>query len=116
MLDGSAWAGARELRFSLSSLAGCKRQGSRIGLDCIKGDPYHAHYATNTCGRQKLVDLPRDRRDSRLKGKGDLFELLTKHYLLLNPTYNTTLSDVWLLDEVPEKLRASLNLPQGDGH
>ena len=50
------------------------------------------------------------------RGKGDLFELLTKHYLLLNPTYNTTLSDVWLLDEVPEKLRASLNLPQGDGH
>ena len=48
------------------------------------------------------------------KGKGDLFELLTKHYLLLNPTYNTNLSDVWLLDEVPEKLRATLQLPQRD--
>lgn len=48
------------------------------------------------------------------RSKGDLFELLTKHYLLFSPTYNTTLSDVWLLDEVPEKLRASLRLPQGD--
>ena len=48
------------------------------------------------------------------QGKGDIFELLTKHFLLLNPTYNTTLSDVWLLDEVPEKLRASLQLPQSD--
>lgn len=48
------------------------------------------------------------------RSKGDLFELLTKHYLLFSPTYNTTLSDVWLLDEVPEKLRASLRHPQGD--
>jgi hypothetical protein len=48
------------------------------------------------------------------QGKGDLFELLTKHFLLLNPTYNTTLSDVWLLDEVPDKLRAELKLPLCD--
>ena len=48
------------------------------------------------------------------KDKGDLFELLTKHFLLLNPTYNTNLSDVWLLKEVPEKLRARLQLPEDD--
>jgi hypothetical protein len=30
------------------------------------------------------------------KGKGDLFELLTKHYLLINPTYTAQLSDVWM--------------------
>jgi predicted helicase len=48
------------------------------------------------------------------KGKGDLFELLTKYYLLLHPTYRTELSDVWLFSEVPQKVRAELNLPARD--
>src|SRR5262245_22590251 len=48
------------------------------------------------------------------KAKGDLFEFITKHFLLLNPTYSTSLTDVWLLDEVPQRLRASLQLPQRD--
>ena len=45
------------------------------------------------------------------KPQGDLFELLTKYYLLLKPEYRTKLSDVWLLEEVPEKVRAALKLP-----
>jgi predicted helicase len=48
------------------------------------------------------------------KGQGDLFELLTKHYLLINPAYRTVLSDVWLLDEVPAKVRHELRLPDRD--
>jgi predicted helicase len=48
------------------------------------------------------------------KQRGDLFELLTKHYLLLQPEYRTELFDVWLLKEVPQKLRAALNLPDLD--
>jgi superfamily II DNA or RNA helicase len=40
--------------------------------------------------------------------------LLTKYYLLLNPTYKTELSDVWFLNEVPEKVRNDLNLPDSD--
>ena len=51
---------------------------------------------------------------SRPKQQGDLFELLTKHYLLLRPQYRTKLSDVWLLKEVPQKVRAALNLPEPD--
>lgn len=50
----------------------------------------------------------------RQKEKGDLFELLTKYYLLLDPTYATELSDVWLLSEVPQKVRKTLNLPDRD--
>ena len=48
------------------------------------------------------------------KDKGDLFELLTKHFLLLNPTYNTNVSVVWLLFEVPETLRGMIQLPEDE--
>jgi superfamily II DNA or RNA helicase len=48
------------------------------------------------------------------KQQGDLFELLTKYYLLLKPEYRTKLSDVWLLEEVPEKVRSALKLPGPD--
>jgi predicted helicase len=48
------------------------------------------------------------------KAKGDLFALFTKHYLLLSPVYRTELSDVWLLDEVPQHTRVALKLPVPD--
>ena len=48
------------------------------------------------------------------KERGDLFELLTKYYLLLDPKYRTEFSNVWLLSEVPAKTRAELNLPETD--
>ncbi len=48
------------------------------------------------------------------KQKGDAFELLTKYYLQLHPTYVTQLKDVWLLNEVPTKVRKKLNLPATD--
>ena len=48
------------------------------------------------------------------KQQGDLFELLTKYYLLLKPEYRTELSAVWLLKEVPQSVRAALNLPDLD--
>jgi predicted helicase len=48
------------------------------------------------------------------KQQGDLFELLTKHYLRLSPVYRTELSDVWLLEEVPQKVRVALKLPEPD--
>lgn len=56
---------------------------------------------------------------SRLKGlstkeKGDCFELLTKHFLQLHPNYLTKLKKVWLLKEVPAKVRKNLNLPGPD--
>ncbi len=48
------------------------------------------------------------------KERGDLFELLTKYYLLLDPKYKTQLAHVWLLSEVPQKVRTALNLPGRD--
>lgn len=51
---------------------------------------------------------------STAKERGDIFELLTKYYLLLDPKYRTELSNVWLLSEVPAKVRAELNLPETD--
>jgi predicted helicase len=48
------------------------------------------------------------------KAKGDLFALFTKHYLRLSPVYRTELSDVWLLEEVPQNTRVALKLPVPD--
>ena len=35
------------------------------------------------------------------KQKGDAFELLSRYYLQLHPSYKTQLINVWLLKEVP---------------
>jgi superfamily II DNA or RNA helicase len=48
------------------------------------------------------------------KQKGDLFEQLTKHYLLLEPEYASKLKSVWLLGEVPTALAKRLKLPSND--
>jgi superfamily II DNA or RNA helicase len=48
------------------------------------------------------------------KQKGDAFELLTKYYLQLHPTYITQIKDVWLLSEVSTKIHKKLNLPDTD--
>ncbi|MCZ6660061.1 MAG: hypothetical protein O6916_01380, partial [bacterium] len=48
------------------------------------------------------------------KQKGDCFEALTKHFLQLHPNYATKLKDVWLLREVPVRVREHLNLPGPD--
>lgn len=48
------------------------------------------------------------------KQKGDCFEVLTKYYLQLSPKYIAQLRKVWLLREVPEKVRKHLNLPGPD--
>jgi superfamily II DNA or RNA helicase len=48
------------------------------------------------------------------KQKGDYFEILTKLFLKLHPTYATKLSHVWLLKEVPAEIKKYLNLPDPD--
>ena len=48
------------------------------------------------------------------KQKGDYFEILTKLFLKLHPTYATKLSHVWLLKEVPTEIKKHLNLPDPD--
>ena len=48
------------------------------------------------------------------KEKGDCFEELTKHFLLLDPTYATKLKKVWLLLSVPPDIHELLNLPGPD--
>lgn len=46
--------------------------------------------------------------------KGQAFEMLVKHYLKTDPIYATKLKEVWLLAEVPTKVRESLSLPPAD--
>lgn len=48
------------------------------------------------------------------KEKGDIFELITKYYLLIDSVYRTKLQDVWLLNEVPNNVKEYLNLPDND--
>ncbi|OOZ55607.1 hypothetical protein BOW42_09565 [Solemya velum gill symbiont] len=48
------------------------------------------------------------------KIKGDVFERVVQLYLQTHPEYETQLSSVWLLEEVPRRIRAMLNLPELD--
>ena len=48
------------------------------------------------------------------KERGDAFEFVTKQYLLTDPVYQTQLAHVWLLTEVPQKIRQKLQLPDTD--
>ena len=48
------------------------------------------------------------------KEKGDCFELLTWYYLKLEPKYASKLDFVWLLNEIPSKVRRHINLPEQD--
>lgn len=48
------------------------------------------------------------------KEKGDAFEAFVKLYLTYDPIYATELRHVWLLKEVPSKIREYLNLPVRD--
>ncbi len=46
--------------------------------------------------------------------KGNLFEYITKYYLLIEPIYQTKFKNVWLLKEVPTNVKKHLNLPDND--
>ncbi len=48
------------------------------------------------------------------KEKGDIFERIVQLYLQTHPEYQSTLQEVWLLNEVPAKVRTKLNLPVSD--
>jgi superfamily II DNA or RNA helicase len=65
-------------------------------------------------GCRSWVDLQRRWRPLTKKQKGNLFEELTKHYLLLEPEYASKLKSVWLLGEVPSRLAKRLKLPSND--
>ena len=65
-------------------------------------------------GCRSWADLQRRWRPLTKKQKGNLFEELTKHYLLLEPEYASKLKSVWLLGEVPTALAKRLKLPSND--
>lgn len=46
--------------------------------------------------------------------KGNLFEYITKYYLLIEPIYQTKFKNIWLLKEVPNDVKKYLNLPDND--
>ena len=53
-------------------------------------------------------------KSEQTKFAGDIFELVTKHFLLTDSRYQSALKNVWLLDEVPENIKLKLNLPDQD--
>ena len=63
---------------------------------------------------QSWADFKTQVRGLSRKQKGDCFEALTKYFLQLSPKYMSNLKKVWLLREVPGKVRDHLNLPGPD--
>ena len=53
----------------------------------------------------------RTKRLANTKEVGDAFEILVEAYLYLNPVLNA--KDVWLVGDVPLRIRTRLNLPKG---
>ena len=45
---------------------------------------------------------------------GDAFELLTKHYFQIDPKLKVKFQEVWLQNEIPQKVRKKLGLPNKD--
>jgi superfamily II DNA or RNA helicase len=70
--------------------------------------------ASTLKGCRSWADLQRHWSPLTKKQKGNLFEQLTKHYLLLEPEYASKLKSVWLLGEVPTALAKRLKLPSND--
>jgi predicted helicase len=52
--------------------------------------------------------------DMTAKEKGDLFELITYFTFKLSPLLNKNVQNVWLYDDVPQKILKKLNLPSKD--
>ena len=48
------------------------------------------------------------------KEKGDVFERVVQLYLKTHSEYQSKLSEVWMLNEVPKRVRTKLNLPDTD--
>ncbi len=48
------------------------------------------------------------------KEKGDVFERVVQLYLQTHSEYESLLANVWMLDEVPKRVRTKLNLPDND--
>jgi len=59
--------------------------------------------------KSELIDT-----SSNTKIKGDIFELITKYYLLTEPIYKTKIKNVWIHHEVPTEVREYINLPKND--
>ncbi|MBC8267159.1 MAG: DEAD/DEAH box helicase family protein [Rhodospirillaceae bacterium] len=48
------------------------------------------------------------------KEKGDVFERVVQLYLETHSEYESKLANVWMLDDVPKRVRTKLNLPNAD--
>ncbi len=68
---------------------------------CKSWKECNQHIAKLTTGRQTKLG-------------GSVFECVVKLYLQTEPKYQTKFKQVWLLDEVPYKIKKYLNLPRAD--
>jgi len=49
-----------------------------------------------------------------LKERGDMFEVLTKYFLQIDPIYSTQIADIWLWSEIPPSVKEELHLSGRD--
>lgn len=63
---------------------------------------------------QNLPDFKTAIASLSTRAQGSAFEIVVKSYLTHNPEYKDVLENVWLLEEVPTKVRKHLNLPRKD--
>jgi len=74
----------------------------------------HKEIAKNDSWNELNIQLEKLTKSEETKLAGDIFELLTKHFLLTDSRYQSILKQVWLLHEVPETIKLKLNLPDED--
>ncbi|MDA8695040.1 hypothetical protein N9M32_02720 [Alphaproteobacteria bacterium] len=60
------------------------------------------------------LSLSKLTRNYKAKEAGFVFENIVKYYLKSSPEYVSKIKDVYLLNEVPEKIRLKINLPNSD--
>lgn len=62
----------------------------------------------------KFSDIYAITKDMSRKEKGDLFEKFTYHLFELDPMRNNALQNIWLYEDIPDKIIKKLNLPSKD--
>ena len=62
----------------------------------------------------KFSDIYKLCKSLSTKGKGDLFELITKYIFVVHPNYYNNTKNIWLYAEIPQDLITKFKLPDND--
>ena len=62
----------------------------------------------------KFSDIYKAIKSKENKEKGDVFEILTKYIFLVHPNYINFTKNIWLYDDIPDKIKKQFKLPDKD--